>query len=441
MILQNRKQAGELLAAKLLKYKNKNTVVLALPRGGVPIAVEIAKKLRAPVAVLIVRKIGAPFNSELAVGAVCENDEPTLNTITLAQIGLEPDDISKIITAEKKEVQRQIKLFRNGKALTDLTNKLVILADDGLATGATIKAAIKYLHNKGVEQIVVAVPVAPASSARIIRPKTKELVTLIELEDLYSVAQWYLDFKQVSDQEVMTLLKQTDFNIESVEIKISDGFLNKKLKGELTVFPNMKAVIIFTHGSGSSRKSTRNLQVASVLNAAGFGTLLFDLLTEKEGKERKNVFDIKLLSKRLIKVTKWLRELPTLENVTVGYFGASTGAAATLQAAAELSEAESIYSIVNRGGRPDLAAAALKLVQVPTLFLVGSEDHEIIELNRNAQKQLVNSKLSIIPRATHLFEEPGTLDEVAKQATDWFDRCLVKLNTQSVNRQSADFHV
>lgn len=433
MIFTNRTHAGELLAEKLLKYKSRKPVILALPRGGVPVAAEIAVRLGAPFDVLVVRKIGAPFNPELAIGAVCENDEPILNTITLAQIGFEPDDIRNTLKSEKTEVQRQINLFRQGAKLGDLTQNCVIIVDDGLATGATVKAAIRFLQKKGVEHIVVAVPVAPASTARVIRPRVEELVTLLELEDLYSVGQWYRDFNQVSDDEVLSLLaEQSGQNRKlrllpksrSVMISLANGDGKSRLRGELTEFPGMKAMIVFTHGSGSGRRSTRNVLVAEVLNRAGFGTLLFDLLTDTEEKNRKNVFDIGLLSQRLLRVTSWVRQQQNLKNLKIGYFGASTGAAAALLAASQLTGDEAIFTVVSRGGRPDLAGEALGRVTAPVLLLVGGKDYEVIELNRIAKKQLPNAKLSIVPNATHLFEEAGTLQEVARQATYWFDNYL-----------------
>lgn len=442
MIFKNRTHAGELLAANLLKYKNRNPVVLALPRGGVPVASEIAYLLGAPFDVLVVRKIGAPFNAELAIGAICENDDPILNTITLSQIGFEPDDIKNTLKSEKNEVQRQVALFRQGSSLGDFNQNLVIIVDDGLATGATVKAAIRYLQKKGVEHIVVAVPVAPASTARVIRPRVEELVTLVELEDLYSVGQWYRDFSQVTDEEVLSLLAaQAGSNRKlrklpksrSVTIGLSEKKAKNRLNGELTEFPGMKALIIFTHGSGSGRKSTRNIQVAEILNRAGYATLLFDLLTTAEERNRKNFFDIGLLSERLLKVTEWVRQQPSLKGLQIAYFGASTGAAAALRAAAELPSGHSVFAVISRGGRPDLAGEALAKVRAPTLLLVGGKDYEVIELNRKAQKTIPNAKLSIVPNATHLFEEPGTLSEVARQATYWFDSCL-KFNRTDISK-------
>jgi erythromycin esterase-like protein/dienelactone hydrolase len=186
----------------------------------------------------------------------------------------------------------------------------------------------------------------------------------------------------------------------------------------------MKAVIVFAHGSGSSRQSPRNQQVAKELNEAGFGTLLFDLLSDSEAKNRANVFDIALLSRRLVHATRWLRDQRGLDQMPVGYFGASTGVGAALQAAAQLNDSEAVFAVVSRGGRPDLAGFTLKLVKTPTLLLVGGDDLNVLELNRQAQKFLSYSKLFVIPGATHLFEEPGTMEEVSKQAIQWFNQTL-----------------
>ena len=216
-----------------------------------------------------------------------------------------------------------------------------------------------------------------------------------------------------------------------VKIRVS----NIKLDGQLTTYPNMNALIVFAHGSGSSRNSPRNLQVAKALNRAGFGTLLFDLLTEDEARDRKNTFNVELLSHRLFGVTLWLKDQVQLKRKPIGYFGASTGAAAALHAAAKFSIHDGVYSVVSRGGRPDLVGEALSRVRVPTLLLVGSLDKDVIELNQQSQYQLKNSKLSLIHGATHLFEEPGALAEVTKQTIDWFTTCLSPQKIQAESKQ------
>lgn len=191
------------------------------------------------------------------------------------------------------------------------------------------------------------------------------------------------------------------------------------LPGHLTVPDGARMVVVFAHGSGSSRHSPRNRAVADDLNRHGLGTLLFDLLTEGESADRHNVFDIELLGARLVGATRWLRTLPGLDDADVGYFGASTGAGAALWAAADPGSA--VSAVVSRGGRPDLAAPRLASVTTPTLLIVGGRDDVVIDLNRQAAEMLGGEfLLEIVPGATHLFEEPGALDRVTSLARAWF---------------------
>ena len=195
------------------------------------------------------------------------------------------------------------------------------------------------------------------------------------------------------------------------------------LSGSLTIPENSGAIVLFAHGSGSSRHSPRNQFVASTLNRAGLGTLLFDLLTTEEEAldihTREHRFNISLLAQRLVNATKWVRQQEQTRNLRIGYFGSSTGGAAALVAAAELQE--DAGAVVSRGGRPDLAGDALPKVQAPTLLIVGGNDHVVIELNEMARDQMrCEVKLEIIRGATHLFEEPGALEQVAKLASTWF---------------------
>jgi putative phosphoribosyl transferase len=213
-------------------------------------------------------------------------------------------------------------------------------------------------------------------------------------------------------------------------VRITDDEQNV-IEGNLTV-PNTinidaKGIVIFAHGSGSSRHSRRNKYVAKVLNDAGIATLLIDLLTSKEEAvddiTREHRFNIQLLAKRLLAATDWVSQNDKFKILKIGYFGASTGAAAALVAAAE--RANLVYAIVSRGGRPDLAGSEiLNRIESPTLLIVGEKDKQVIELNESALRQLTKierkKKILIIPEATHLFEEPGTLEEVAKVASGWF---------------------
>lgn len=195
------------------------------------------------------------------------------------------------------------------------------------------------------------------------------------------------------------------------------------LAGHLSLPKLTKGVVVFAHGSGSSRNSPRNLAVAQVLNENGLATLLFDLLTKVEESNRANVFDIELLAERLLTVTAWLRTQKNLAHMPVGYFGASTGAAAALWAAAD--SKANVSAVVSRGGRPDMATKRLSKVSAATLLIVGGNDNVVIDLNKQAQAQLrCENQLVIIPGATHLFEEPGALEHVAELACEWFLKYL-----------------
>jgi putative phosphoribosyl transferase len=205
---------------------------------------------------------------------------------------------------------------------------------------------------------------------------------------------------------------------EEVAIPLGDLVLG----GGLSVPEGAGGLVVFAHGSGSSRHSPRNRFVAGVLNHAGLGTLLFDLLSIEEEPDRSNVFDIELLGTRLLAVTAWLRSGPH-GRIPMGYFGASTGAAAALWASAE--PGSDIAAVVSRGGRPDLAGPRLALVTAPTLLIVGGRDEAVLDLNRLAQAELrCRSRLVVVPGATHLFEEPGTLQRAAELAAGWFGEHL-----------------
>jgi len=200
------------------------------------------------------------------------------------------------------------------------------------------------------------------------------------------------------------------------------------LEGMLGMPPKAPGIVLFAHGSGSSRLSPRNNYVARALRSAGLATLLMDLLTEEEDRVYATRFDIGLLTRRLVAATRWIGKQPQTRRLSVGYFGASTGAAAALDAAAELGSA--IGAVVSRGGRPDLAES-LDQVRAPTLLIVGGLDTEVIALNRQAYAQLrAEKELTIVPGATHLFEEPGTLEQVADLAARWFTRRLSRATTR-----------
>jgi putative phosphoribosyl transferase len=227
---------------------------------------------------------------------------------------------------------------------------------------------------------------------------------------------------------------------DGIEMEVSLEIANVLLQGTLHVPERSKGIVLFAHGSGSGRHSPRNRYVAQVLQSQGVGTLLFDLLTRREeaddaftGELR---FDIQFLAERLIGATEWIVQRPDLQHLGIGYFGASTGAGAALVAAAKLPR--TIRAVVSRGGRPDLAGDALRFVEAPTLLIVGGNDEPVIGMNRTALASLkcFEKKLVIVPDATHLFEEPGTLEQVARMAADWFVRYLGAASRAKVSARS-----
>jgi putative phosphoribosyl transferase len=299
-----------------------------------------------------------------------------------------------------------------------LDGRTAIVIDDGIATGATARAACQIARAKGAQSVVLAVPIAPPDTARALLDVADEVVCVDKPATLSSIGQWYHDFSQTPDEEVIRLLDAARTSpVEPADVTVHAGSVT--LPGELTVPAGASGIVVYAHGSGSGRTSPRNLLVARAQHELGLATLLFDLLTPDEALQRANVFDIGLLAKRVLGAIEWVRTQPVIGGLPLGLFGASTGAAAALWAAAEPSA--DVRAVVSRGGRPDLAAEHLGDVSAPTLLIVGGADLEVLALNRHAQGSLrCPNRLEVVPGATHLFEEPGALDIVAQLAADWF---------------------
>lgn len=397
-------------------------MILGLPRGGVPVAREIAEALRAPLDVLVVRKLGLPWQPEFAFGAVGEGGVCVVDRSVCAAAGLHEADVDDIIRRESAEVVHRVTMFRGGHPMTDVAGREVIIVDDGMATGSTVLAAVEVLRRLGASRIVVAVPVASMQAAESVARQVDELVCLHTPVDFRAVGLHYDAFDQETDEHVRALL--TVHGSVPLAVAATDALGRAiELPGTLTLPENARGIVVFAHGSGSSRFSLRNVHVAQVLHHSGLGTLLFDLLTESEAADRRYVFDIDLLASRLEAALDHLRAQPQWSHLPIGLFGASTGAGAALMAAAR--RPEQISAVVSRGGRPDLAGTSLPLVQAPTLLIVGGLDHEVIGLNELAMSRLQCAhEMRIIPGATHLFEEPGTLDQAASLASEWFSAHL-----------------
>jgi putative phosphoribosyl transferase len=289
-------------------------------------------------------------------------------------------------------------------------------------------AAVTAARQWRPARVVVAVPVAAPSVCEEFRQVADEVICLETPDPFHAVSLWYSDFRQTTDEEIRELLDQSTLaEAGGQERTVSIPMGGVTLEGNLAVPGKSRGIVLFAHGSGSSRHSPRNRKVARGLREAGMATLLIDLLSPAE--EELDLltahlrFDISLLAERLIGATDWLLRQEETRNLPIGYFGASTGAAAALAAAAQRPKA--VRAVVSRGGRPDLAGPALSHVQAPTLLIVGGEDYPVIRLNQQAMEQLkVETRLQIVPGAGHLFEEPSTLEQVAHFAARWFNRYL-----------------
>lgn len=451
---RDRREAGARLADALLTMDLTDPLVLALPRGGVPIGAEVAAALQVPLDVLVVRKLGVPWQPEFGFGAVGEGGVAVIDRHLVERLGLSPTEIDRVAARESAEVTRRLAAYRDGRSGQQLQGRTVVVVDDGLATGSSMLAAIAVLRERQVGRVIAAVPVASRQGADAIRAKADEFVVLSELDDFRAVGLYYDDFRQLEDEDVTTVLQSTPGfiemvteapsdpntgdpwyteprNVESADVGIPVGQL--WLAGLLAVPANPVGMVVFVHGSGSSRLSPRNQAVAHYLNSRGFATLLFDLLTPDEAADptRAPVFDITMLADRLVDVTSWVRaggaddrlghENRQLAGLPIGYFGASTGGGAAL--VASVRSPFPIAAVVSRGGRPDLAGDVLPHVGSPTLLLVGGRDPQVQDLNhRAAQRMRCHHQMGVIPGATHLFEEPGTLEQVARKAADWFTR-------------------
>jgi putative phosphoribosyl transferase len=434
---EGRRQAGRALADRLQALELVDPIVIALPRGGVPVGFEVAEALGAPLDILLVRKVGAPGNPELAVGAIADDGQVILDAETIAALRVSRAEISDTIESERRELERRRRRYRGDRLPPQVSGRTVVLVDDGLATGSTAVAASRALRGRGAARVILAVPVSPLGVEETLGEEFDEIVAVLQPARFFGVGRWYRDFSPTTDAEVIELLAAAgDDNgpeqgsrpeadppvtpLESaVEIDAGDGV---RLQGDLRLPAAAKGLIVFAHGSGSSRRSVRNREVASNLNAAGFATLLLDLLSERESIDRENVFDVDLLADRLLAATAWADARADLRDLPIGYFGASTGAAAALAAAAA---DERIGAVVSRGGRPDLAGPAIGRVEAPTLLIVGGADRAVLRLNELALSRIRGpAELAVVPGAGHLFEEPGALRRVAELAAAWFEARL-----------------
>ncbi|MBI3456937.1 MAG: alpha/beta fold hydrolase [Candidatus Rokubacteria bacterium] len=425
-MFRDRTEAGRALAAALAPLIVPPCVVAAIPRGGVAVALPIVERLRVPLTIVYARKLSAPLAPELAFGALDEDGQMTLDPATVAWLKLGPEDIRRAKAAVWAEIQRGMSLYGVVPLAGYLPGSTVVLADDGLATGLTMRAALLYARRRGAREVIVATPCAAAETAEHFRRAADRFVALTVDAEFSAVGGYYRDFSPVSDDQVLAILARArDYLVSSaprasgllVSFKNSRGF---RLAGRLLVpasgGPHPCAV--FAHGWQSGKDSPRNRGAAEALRAAGFAAFLFDFTghgesegTREEGTPIQHVDDLGAA----------LDILETLEEVDasrIGVVGASSGAAAALLRAAEDAR---IRALVLRSGNPEGAGAAAGRVTVPTLLVVGEHDGPTRGANEALLARLGGSRrLEVVAGADHLFGDPAALRQAIDLIVAWF---------------------
>jgi predicted phosphoribosyltransferase/alpha/beta superfamily hydrolase len=424
MLFRDRKQAGEKLAAALKEKGFQRPVVLGIARGGVPVAAEVARALDGELAVVVARKLGAPGNPELAIGATTETGVSYINTAVAAAAGADARYIEAEKARQVQEAHRREELFDRHRR-PPARGRTVIVVDDGIATGATAIAAVRSIKAEGAERVVLAIPVGPPEMVELLRGEADEVVCLDEDAGFWAVGQYYLDFGQVSDAEVLQTLEA--FAAEAAadpahRVQITRDSV--RLAGILTTpagtgpFP----LVLFVHGLGSGKDSPRNLVIASHLVDAGLATLLFDLsghgesTTDPHDGFNAYVSDVEA-------AYAWAVRQDAVAPERIGIAGSSLGA--SVAAAAVARGRLNPKTMVLRA--PPMEPEDFRRVSVPSLVLIGAND----PLRRHVEHAIAGCPrltLSVVEGASHLFEEPGALEEALTRTVAWFSAKLLRLS-------------
>ena len=413
-----------------------------MPRGGVLVAREVARALGAPLHVFVARKLGVPGLEEVAIGAIAEGSSAIVLDGSAEYLGVPSTLVDRIAQRERREVARRAHLYRAGRALPDLRGRTVVLVDDGLASGATLRAAVRALRALGARRLICAVPVASADGSREVEHEADQLLALATPEPFETVSQWYEEFEAVTDEEVLVALgHQSSTYLRPVkrhEGVIKEQNVSIELDADRSLLADVgppdgcaiggstvHGLMIFAHGGGSSRQSYRNRFLAGWLRMNGWSTLRVDLLTEHEQREDApdgmHRFDVAMIAKRLGTAIDWAVQERVPGAARIMLFGASTGAAAAVVAAAD--RPSIVAGVLARGGRLDLAGEALTRLRAPLLMIVGARDPLTLRANRDALRAVRGDvDLKLVRGAGHTFEEPGAIGAVGSHVERWLAR-------------------
>jgi putative phosphoribosyl transferase len=433
LLFVDRSDAGRRLAGMLEFLRGRDVVILALPRGGVPVAYEVAVALDAPLDVLVVRKLGLPQNPEVAMGAIGEGGTRVLDQDIVQLARVSPDELDQVERMERDELGSRVLRFREGRRRLDLQGRTVLIIDDGLATGSTAKVACIVARQLGATRIIVAAPVASPEAAKRILNDADLFVCLETPSPFRAVGAHYIDFGQTDDSEVVLLLDaaarlagrakhlvsrpDTDADIDLAVDSVG-------LRGELHLPEVVENLVVIARGAAGDASDSSGRFAAAVMNEVGIGTVLVDLVTPME-RAVGMVPDNFILARRLVLVTEKLQRRPEFKGVPLGYFDAGAGASVLLGAAAN--EGGSVSAVVTFAPRLDDAGAWVSEVQAPTLMLYGRLDEELLERNRKSANRMRCPHLQVMVET-----DVGAADSpaaavamcVAEHARDWFVRYL-----------------
>ncbi|MEV8516103.1 phosphoribosyltransferase family protein [Dactylosporangium sp. NPDC051484] len=417
---------GELLGERLRHLRVPDAIVVGIPGGGMPVAIEVAAALGAPLDVLVVQRLGVPFQLDVTTGAVAPNGVLAVNTHVLRPAGIEADDLADAEEHAREALGERMRRIRGRRAALPLRGRPVIIVDDGMTTGATAYAAGRAARDHGATYVLVAAPVASDRAVERVGAVADEVVRLETLADGTAVGGYYADFPPVPDDRTAVLLAgggrpggdpaPGTANTRSGNARPGTA----RAPGRLDVPPDAAGLVIAAYTSESAVHSPRHRRVAKHLRDAGLATLSLNLLTPQEELDWNRAGDAGLLAERLIARLEPLERIDSIQGLPLGLFATGTAAAAVLKVSAAAGP-DAIAAIVCHDGRPDLAGPDLAQVRAPTLLIVAGRDRHLFELNRSAQQRLTcTSRLLTVPGAGHLLQEAGALPAMTDQVRAWF---------------------
>ncbi|HXH21417.1 MAG TPA: alpha/beta fold hydrolase [Dehalococcoidia bacterium] len=420
MIFRDRTDAGRRLAELIKPMRLERPVVLGIPRGGVPVAAEVARALGAELGVIVARKLGAPGEPELAIGAITAEGACYLDEETVAMSGASDAYIAAEKERQQREAARREALFDSHRRPA-LRGRNVVVVDDGVATGSTVIAALRAVKAAGAARVIVAVPVGPPRTIERLRQEADDVVCLRVEPRFFAVGQFYEQFEQVPDEEIVRILRSfapvavdpsRDFTVFRGEGRLRGRFTTPAGNGP---FP----AVIFVHGLGSSKESPRNVVIAEALVDCGIASVLFDL--SGHGESTGSPDDgLSAYVDDLRAVYAWTELQPEVDPARLGIAGSSLGAVVAIEAVIKRKVRPAAMVLRAPPARPEQFAQ----LDVPSLLLIGSEDPLLAEATAGARRSGC-VELSIVEGAGHLFEEPGALEEARKRTVAWFERFLL----------------